>query len=946
MLKPVRLLAFTCLALVTFSLPASAQDGVDTTKLPRVEGARELYAHPASTSFATADAVPETADRVRDALLALGWKPYSNPFANYARTDRFRTMEFKKGRQSLNVSVSTAPAQRGETAVSYSALVHANDLPIPQDATDIGFAPDRPYLQLFNAGTVAQSLAFFRTELATMGWTEWLPTDPAKIVADAAGTRAITYFTRERNEPLALVLQRMSDGRTTVHLTSVPAQTLTAIEQNPPHRNAKASIGNGTAVVSAATAPHGWTDNLPASVIETAAPRKQARAPQTPRDVRDLPRPAGAWVKDEDARKNDPSSMRYAMPLSLADAKASLTRLLINDGWVAFVEPLAREDGRSLYFKQGEQRVSLHFHFDGENNSRSGVWITSTRNWNDIPTPPGSTDVVFDDRRPLLDAIAPGTVEGALEFFRTELTARGWSEWSPADNARYPNARLETTIDGGLRAYFTHEARDRQAPIQVSLGRRADGRVDIEVKVPPFARPQQLKAEWTGGLPRPELIKSGSGRDGSTVKELTAVIPAELDVVLAFYRRELATRNWKEDTGAVVQGDVTTLGFSSPNDGTLVLKLSHRYDLTVAELTQQLTPAIIAARAKAKREAEEKAARDFEARMQASVPASQAAQAAANSPLPIPEGATAVVFDAVSGELKFDSTQGVPEVAGFYRSNLKKLGWQERPSPIARPEIISLDLTRGGKRLYVSIIQMGRRTHVRAYGPALIAAAAQPAAAPSGKSSAAPAPTATAPAKAEEPLVAEDFDGFPVPESSTSKHRSSSKFRSEVTAKVRGELGTVLAFYRRELVKLNWKEEAGAAVQPDRATIDYSSPDGPASLTLGRDGGMTTISLAWRKPEEAKKAGILPKPGTARVIMGNMIDRQAVVTINNRSITLGAGVGKDAPNGPSLDLPPGKYRYTLKVPGRPASSEDVTVRADQTWALVVGPGGALALNLY
>jgi hypothetical protein len=476
----------------------------------------------------------------------------------------------------------------------------------------------------------------------------------------------------------------------------------------------------------------------------------------------------------------------------------------------------------------------LHFHADGE--TRSGVWVTSNRNWNDIPTPPGTTDVVFDDRRPLLDAVAPGTVDGVLDFFRTELTARGWSEWKAADDARYPNARIETTIKGGVRAYFTRGARDRQAPIQVSLGRRTDGRVDIEVRVPPFARPQQLKAEWKSyGLPIPELIKSASGRGGQTSRHVQAAVPAELEVVLAFYRHELATRDWKEDArGAVVTGDETVLSFSSPSEGTLALKLSSQYDLTVVELTQQLSPAIIAARAKAKREAEEKAARDFEARMQKSLRASQAA-------------------------------------------------------------------------------------------------AAQ---------------TAAAPAKAEAPLVAENFDGFPVPESSTAKRASSSKFRSEVTAKVRGELGAVLAFYRRELAKLSWKEEAGPTVGPDRTAIAYASPNGPASLTLGRDGGMTTISLGWRNAEEARKAGILPKPGTARVIMGNMIDRQAVVTISNRTITLGAGVGKDAPTGPSLDLPPGRYRYTLKIPGRPASSEDVTVRAEQTWALVVGPGGALALNLY
>ena len=158
-------------------------------------------------------------------------------------------------------------------------------------------------------------------------------------------------------------------------------------------------------------------------------------------------------------------------------------------------------------------------------------------------------------------------------------------------------------------------------------------------------------------------------------------------------------------------------------------------------------------------------------------------------------------------------------------------------------------------------------------------------------------------------------------------------------------LASVLAFYRRELTKLNWKEE-NAAVRSDGAVVRYASPDGASVLTLGRKDGETTVNVGWRKPEEAKKAGVMPKPGTTKLIMGSFIDQDAVITINKRSITVGAGVGKDAPNGPSLDLAPGKYRYTLKVAGKPAASEEITVKADETWGLIVGPGGALALQVY
>ena len=817
-------------------------------------------------------------------------------------------------------------------------------MPFPKDATDIEFAPEQPKLALFTGGAVNETQAFFRRELAVIGWTEWLPTDPAKIVADAAGTRAITYFTRENKKPLALVLQR-HDGRTMVNLVPMPAETLATIEQNPPHPNAKMSIGSNAPVASA-----GATHQPPAAApaTETAAPRKQARAPETPIDVRELPRPEGAYLKDEDARKNDQRSMHYMVPTGIAATKSAVSRLLVDNGWVAFVAPLERSGDRSLYFKKGQQGLSLHFSTDGSNTTRSGVWLTSTRLQNDVPTPSGATDVVFDDRRPLLDAIAPGTVEGLLEFFRNELIAAGWSVWSAADTARYPNAKIEETIEGGVRAYFTRDRRDRQEPIQVSLGRRADNRVDIEVRVPPFARPQELKAgSESFGIPKPELIKSASSSDGQARKELKATIPAERDAVLAFYRGELAKRNWKEETRSE-DGNETVLNFSSANDGTIMLRLGSAYDLTTVNLTQHLTPAVIAAKAKARRDAEEKQRREFEERMRAPVAESEAAQAATNSPLPVPAGATSVSFDGEKGELKFESTTGVPEIAGFYRTNLKKLGWQERPSVINGPGMVALDLSRGGKRLHVTIMQMGARTNVRAYGPGLVAAAAAPrtpnapAVTPAAPQ---PAQVAAAPA-AEETLESEDYKGFPVPKSSESKQYTGSKFRSEVSAEVSAGLAAVLAHYRQELAKLNWKEAAGAVVASDRAVVAYAAPEGPAVLTLGRKGGKTTVSVALRKPEEARKAGMLPKPGTAKIVMGSFIEQQATVTLNNKSIAVGAGVGKERPDGPTLDLAPGKYRYSVKIPGKPTSTEDVTVRADQTWVMMIGPGGAIVLNLY
>ena len=64
---------------------------------------------------------------------------------------------------------------------------------------------------------------------------------------------------------------------------------------------------------------------------------------------------------------------------------------------------------------------------------------------------------------------------------------------------------------------------------------------------------------------------------------------------------------------------------------------------------------------------------------------------------------------------------------------------------------------------------------------------------------------------------------------------SQTPFRREVTASVPADLPSVLAFYRRELGKLNWKEDANAArVTTDHAVLSFSSSDGLAVLKLGR----------------------------------------------------------------------------------------------------------------
>jgi hypothetical protein len=57
-------------------------------------------------------------------------------------------------------------------------------------------------------------------------------------------------------------------------------------------------------------------------------------------------------------------------------------------------------------------------------------------------------------------------------------------------------------------------------------------------------------------------------------------------------------------------------------------------------------------------------------------------------------------------------------------------------------------------------------------------------------------------------------------------------------------------------------------------------------LKLGRSNGETSVNLAQKIPAAAAKADIMPKPGRASLMFGNIGDSEAALTINKQ--TMGA----------------------------------------------------------
>ena len=132
----------------------------------------------------------------------------------------------------------------------------------------------------------------------------------------------------------------------------------------------------------------------------------------------------------------------------------------------------------------------------------------------------------------------------------------------------------------------------------------------------------------------------------------------------------------------------------------------------------------------------------------------------------------------------------------------------------------------------------------------------------------------------------------------------------------------------------------------DKAVIAYASPDGPAVLKLGRKDGETSVDLVVKNPDAVAKAGIMPKPGQAKIMFGNINDCRGGDHVQQQDDQGRGRRRHQGPDGPMLDLPPGKYKYSIKLPGKPVQNDEVEVGADETWGLMIGPGGVLALQAY
>ena len=150
-----------------------------------------------------------------------------------------------------------------------------------------------------------------------------------------------------------------------------------------------------------------------------------------------------------------------------------------------------------MAFKKGGQGLSVSFTIQPGKNERTSevttVYYSPTRLGFALPFPDDATDIVFDENRPYLnlhhrrDRSTPRSISSARNSPR-----RADSPLSATDAAaKWPNAKLDDKIANGAIAYYISE---NQRPIVLSLRPGDNGKINAEIKVPPFAEAQDARS--------------------------------------------------------------------------------------------------------------------------------------------------------------------------------------------------------------------------------------------------------------------------------------------------------------------------------------------------------------------------------------------------------------------------------------------------------------------
>jgi hypothetical protein len=293
---------------------------IDFSKLSRPGDAKPLYVGDATAMYVTTAAVPVAAEECRKLLLAQDWQPYG-----LAGDSNW----FKQNAVRLCVTVSSAPAQGGKTAISYSSELMSADLPAPDKAEDLRYSDTSKELSFETAATKEAMVDFYKQKLGPMRWESTL--DKTVDVDD----KPTMIFRNPAKDMLTLSFAMPRDGKTPVSLQYQSAAEIAELD-----RQIKAKMPEIRA-------------ELKRREAKEAAEFAEAHKP--------LPKIAVALPNDTSELVQTPDSIKFKVDQGKAKALAETWRKQFRDpGWK---ESMATLQAMAGAISLSKEKMSMTIHY-------------------------------------------------------------------------------------------------------------------------------------------------------------------------------------------------------------------------------------------------------------------------------------------------------------------------------------------------------------------------------------------------------------------------------------------------------------------------------------------------------------------------------------------------------------------------------------------------------
>ena len=180
-------------------------------------------------------------------------------------------------------------------------------------------------------------------------------------------------------------------------------------------------------------------------------------------------------------------------------------------------------------------------------------------------------------------------------------------------------------------------------------------------------------------------------------------------------------------------------------------------------------------------------------------------------------------------------------------------------------------------------------------------------------------------------LVVDESKEVLIPEGCTSYSAEGSRYSNKVEATIDEPLAAVQEFYREQLEQKGWKLIDGGTNSAAR----YRSKEQEIELSFDTQADETSIHIQTRDLAAAKADAMLPPPGKALLVLGNMTDAAVEMSIGGKTYSVKPSDGGNPKDATKVVVEPGavKVRVVAEKGGKKFDME-VDATADSTWGVL------------